>query len=96
MLAAWNLGQAAVIAPEVQQKLAEHKTKKMRDAREATPFERAIRDAVQAEHGEGPVAQPKKEAGAILDAVNIRLKEAGHSPVKIDVIRRRLAKLVRS
>ncbi len=96
MLAAWTLGTAAAVAPEVKQKLAERKTADMRKARSETPAELALIEAIEAERGGRPVTQPKKEAGAMLDAVNAKLVDAGHATVKLDVVRRRLGKLVRS
>ena len=96
MLSAWSLGTAAAVAPEVQQKLNEWQTAKMREAKAEKPEERALSVAIEAELKGREFQQPKKEAGAMLSAVNARLAETGHKPVSLDTIFRRLKKLVRS
>lgn len=65
----------------------------MRNVRANSKAERALWSAVVSEAREGMIARPSKEASAIIDGVNKILKEAGHAPVKLDVVRRRLEKV---
>ncbi|HEY4848003.1 MAG TPA: hypothetical protein VIH87_09485 [Methylocella sp.] len=66
------------------------KTQKMRDARASAPAEVALRAAIEAERRPGQIEHPWKEASAIRDAVNKRLKSDGFGPVKVGKILLRL------
>ena len=48
--------------------------------------------AIEAELGTSSILRPYKEAEAMLEAVNRRLGAEDFSPVKVDVVRRRLEK----
>ncbi|RYC29415.1 hypothetical protein D3273_24005 [Lichenibacterium minor] len=95
---AWMIGTAAVVAPEVKQKMAEQRTESMRrvlkDKKAAA--ETALMQAIEIELAGRAVLQPKKEADAMLAAVNARLKAFDFAEVKVGVVYLRLKKLVRS
>jgi hypothetical protein len=80
--------------PQAEKRFAKLQAAVMRDIKrkQNAPQEAALMAAIIAERGNGPAAQPKKEAGAILSDVNKRLRADGFEEVKIDVIRRRLQK----
>ena len=67
-----------------------------RKKRAASNQETTLIDAIIEEHGNKKCERPSKEAGAILKAVNERLKLKKFPAVKVDVIRRRLEKFPRS
>ncbi len=71
-------------------------TENARKKRAASNRETALIDAIIEEHGNKKCERPSKEAGAILEAVNKRLKLNKFPAVKVDVIRRRLEKFPRS
>ena len=96
MFGAAAIASRATVAGSVKKSVATEHTQKMRDARTNSPEKKALREAIVAERGDGPVDRPTKEAGAILDRVNARLESAGFPPVKIDVVRRQLEKFPRS
>lgn len=96
MLASWNVGVVAAASPEIRGKLKELQAGQARAARAQKPEEIALNAAIEAELNGRAVRQPKKEAGAMLAAVNARLAVADHPAVLLDVVRRRLEKLVRS
>ena len=66
------------------------KTQKMRDARASAPEKVALRAAIEAERRPGQFMHTWKEASAIRNAVNKRLKSDGFDPVKVGKILRRL------
>ncbi len=96
MLASFFIGTATGFRPEAQGHWRIIQSAHARKSRSEKPEEIALREAIQAECGTGPVAHPSKEAGAILTAVNRRLQEGGFSKVSRDVIYRRLEKFPRS
>jgi hypothetical protein len=61
-----------------------------RNARAASPSERALCTAIVEARGDGPAEHPYKEAGKILKKINKRLKSGGHKPVLVGVIYWRL------
>jgi hypothetical protein len=95
---AFTIGVSSMFGDESKKYIAELRAAKMRDAKAKTREieETALGEAIEAERGNGSVAQPTKEANAILSAVNERMKVAGLESVSVDKIRRRLEKLPRS
>jgi hypothetical protein len=73
-------------------RIAEIQPKFARDARAASPKEKALCAAIIAERGDGPAARPWKEADRIRPGVNRRLKADGYDCVKTGVIYGRLKK----
>jgi hypothetical protein len=83
-------------SPSVRHFTLTEQAKAARVRRSASPMERALNSAIETELAGATVLRPAKEAEAMLDAVNRRLKEAGFETVKVDVVRRRLEKRARS
>jgi hypothetical protein len=75
---------------DMQWKAPRMQTAYARSERAGSPEEIALRAAIKAERGKGPVARPTKEATAILLDVNKRLRAGGFDEVKLDKVRRRL------
>jgi hypothetical protein len=97
LLRIWSSAVSGLDRPALNSPTALHFTraeqaKAARARRSASPKERALNSAIDAELGGATVSRPTKEADAMLDAVNRRLSESGFEPVKLDVVRRRLEK----
>ena len=90
--AAFTIGAIVGISESTKQLLKIRQAEVARKARETQPRELALRKAILAERGCGPVLRPAKEAAAILTAVNARLKLDRFEEVNVDVIYRRLKK----
>ena len=99
MLDVFMIGGASTLTPEAKTFLHRMKAFGMRASRSKkqseSPEEIALWDAIREERGhlDGPSDKPNKEADAILNSVNDKLKAKGFEPVHVDKIRRRLEKL---
>jgi len=96
MLASFFIGTATGLRPETQDYWRKIQSAQARESRSKKPEEIALRAAIEAECGTGPVAHPSKEAERILSAVNGRLQKDGFPKVSKDVVYRRLVKFPRS
>jgi hypothetical protein len=94
--AAFIIGATAEISESAKHLLKTKQAELARRARAAKPRETALRVAIIAERGKEPASRPAKEAAAILDGVNARLRLAGFAPVSSDVVYRRLKSVRRS
>ena len=87
-----------VFRPAIESEARVTQASLARQRRASSPKEKALRAAIEAERGAGPVAHPTKEAVRIHDGVNRRLglHDQRLGEVSVDVIRRRLEKFPRS
>jgi hypothetical protein len=93
---ALKIGEAGAITPGGKKRLNKASTANARAARVSKPAEQALLDAISALRGIEPSKNPWAEANTIFQGVNALLDAAGHKKVLVDVIRRRLKKIIHS
>jgi hypothetical protein len=86
-------GAEVYFKPKIERDAELARAANARKKRSESPQELALRKAIVAARGNGPVEKPSKEADSIWNEVNSQLKRDGFKIVKIDVIRRRLEKM---